>query len=143
MEWQAQTISRPTVCGKISNKSGSSRTPRKRDTANAFAVYRVDCQKEIIRILNPARGNPQKYMGACAEENCTNSISSGVKMTQNCRENSKTSPKQRSPLPRNTPMENRRKDRFFSKFSPAIKWLNTGWSPSAIPKNKVKMINIK
>lgn len=86
-EWQSQTAFPPNVRGKINTRIGRQITLRLRETVNAFAVYLVDCQKEIIRMLNPAKKKPQKYHRLLSAVNVINSLSSGLKIEKNCLEN--------------------------------------------------------
>ena len=60
MEWHSQITSLPKKMGRTAIRTGGHRTLRDRETIRAFSVRRVDCQKEIIRMLYPARKNPQK-----------------------------------------------------------------------------------
>ena len=76
---------RPIVIG--GSGSGRKITLRPRETAKAFAVYRVDYQNEIIRILYPARKKAQKYHILLSTVKAINSVSPGLKMEKKDLEN--------------------------------------------------------
>ena len=75
------------MCGKINTRSGKQITLRLKETASAFAVYLVDCQNEIIRILYPARKKAQKYPTLLSAAKVINSVSPGLKIEKKYLEN--------------------------------------------------------
>ena len=79
-EWQNQIASRPNKAGRTAIRTGGHTRLRDREIASAFFVHPVDCQKEMIKMLYPARKNPQKYGRLLLSIKAISSISPGLKM---------------------------------------------------------------
>lgn len=86
-EWHSQMMFSPKMCGKTNTRIGKQITLRLKEIVKAFAVHRVDCQNEIIRILYPARKNAQKYHILFSAVKAINSVSPGLKIEKKYLEN--------------------------------------------------------
>ena len=60
IDWQIQIILPPQSRGSVAIIIGGQMILLDRDVTNAFFVFAVACQNEIIKMLKPARKNPQK-----------------------------------------------------------------------------------
>lgn len=88
-EWQNQMASLPKINGRTAIHTGGQIRLLDNDTVSDFPVRSVACQNAIIKILNPAKKNPQKYGKLLLVVKLISSMSPGLKMEKNPREKKK------------------------------------------------------